>query len=322
MESRQQSVLQAGAAVQAELEEERRRYQGLLREFTRLEQRYDNLRDMSMLPIAERWPGLRRTNSTQSVSLDSISPISPSFGSFPDFSSSEESRRISVTSPFDRRPGSTEAPLNALMEDLGVSKDTGEKMQGEDLHHAYDAVRVANKFLERQLLAQRAEWEQEKIVLTQQLQEAHARDAPVSKELKELMEQLEVREHECCRLRRELKELKHTVTLRRILSYADVRVDVALSLAPGLAAQLLFLCVRQADCSRDEARARGLCTATVTAIKAALKETGRGEDVLPLQVELKEQVRMLGDVCIQAYQQLLSISESRLQPIIGTALSS
>lgn len=52
----------------------------------------------------------------------------------------------------------------------------------------------------------------------------------------------------------------------------------------------------------------------------AEQEAGRGEDVLPLQVELKEQVRMLGDVCIQAYQQLLSISESRLQPIIGTAL--
>lgn len=52
-ESRQQSVSQAGAAVQAELEEERRRYQGLLREFTRLEQRYDNLRDMSMLSTAE-----------------------------------------------------------------------------------------------------------------------------------------------------------------------------------------------------------------------------------------------------------------------------
>lgn len=39
---------QADASVRAELEEERRRYQSLLREFTRLEQRYDNLRDMSM----------------------------------------------------------------------------------------------------------------------------------------------------------------------------------------------------------------------------------------------------------------------------------
>ncbi|XP_058257243.1 unconventional myosin-Vb isoform X1 [Hemibagrus wyckioides] len=390
-ESRQQQVSQAGEAVQAELEEERRRYQGLLREFTRLEQRYDNLRDMSMLSTAERWSGHRRTDSTQSISVDPVSPISPSFGSSPDFSSYEESRRISVTSPFDKRPGSTEAPLNALMEDLGVSKDTGEKMEAEDLQHAYNAVRVANKFLERQLLAQRAEQEQEKTALTQQLQEAHARDAPVNQELKELMEQLEIREQECCRLRRELKDLKHTVTLRRILSYAgltmsasqntvnslqhsspaltgllecrkrdeskliknlitDVRVDVALSLAPGLAAKLLFLCVRQADCSRDETRARGLCTATVTAIKAALKkhsgdldmtalwlknayllkdlltqhsptqEAWRGEDVLPLQVELKEQVRMLGDVCIQAYQQLLSISESRLQPIIVPAM--
>ncbi|KAK3533586.1 hypothetical protein QTP70_023419 [Hemibagrus guttatus] len=355
-ESRQQVVSQAGEAVQAELEEERRRYQGLLREFTRLEQRYDNLRDMSMLSTAERWSGHRRTDSTQSISVDPVSPISRSFGSSPDFSSYEESRRISVTSPFDRRPGSTEAPLNALMEDLGVSKDTGEQMEAEDLQHAYDAVRVANKFLERQLLAQRAEQEQDKTALTQQLQKAHTRDAPVNQELKELMEQLEVREVECCRLRRELKELKHTVTLRRILSYAglqntvnslqhsspaligllecrkrdeskliknlitDVRVDVALSLAPGLAAKLLFLCVRQADCSRDEARARDLCTASVTAIKAALKDAWRGEDVLCMQVELKKQVRMLGDVCIQAYQQLLSIAESHLQPIIVPAM--
>lgn len=36
------------------------------------------------------------------------------------------------------------------------------------------------------------------------------------------MEQLEVREHECYRLRRELKELKHTVTLRKIISYAGL----------------------------------------------------------------------------------------------------
>lgn len=52
---------------------------------------------------------------------------------------------------------------------------------------------------------------------------------------------------------------------------ADIRVDVALSLAPGLAAQLLFQCVRQAAVSRDEARAKGLCTATLSGIKAALK---------------------------------------------------
>ncbi|XP_060736566.1 unconventional myosin-Vb isoform X1 [Tachysurus vachellii] len=392
-ESSQQLVSQAGEAIQVELEEERRRYQGLLREFTRLEQRYDNLRDMSMLPTTElqRWSGHKRTDSTQSISVDPVSPISPSFGSYPDFSSYEESRRISVTSTCDRRLSSTEGPLNALMEEFGVAKDTGGKMQGEDLHHAYNAISVANKFLEKQLLAQRAEHEQEKTALIQQLQEAQTRNAPVNQEQKELMEQLEVQEQDCCRMRRELKELKHTVTLRRILSFAgptmstsqntvnspqhtslaltgllecrkrdeskliknlitDVRVDVALSLAPGLAAKLLFLCVRQADCSRDEARARGLCTITVTAIKAALikhrgdldmmalwlkntyllkdlltqhsltQGTGRTEDVLPLQVELKEQVRMLSDVCIQAYQQLVFISESRLQPIIVPAM--
>lgn len=45
------------------------------------------------------------------------------------------------------------------------------------------SVMCCTRFLERQLLAQRAEWEQEKLVLTQQLQDAYARDAPVSKEL-------------------------------------------------------------------------------------------------------------------------------------------
>ena len=45
----QKAVCETVESVQAELEEERRRYQGLLREFTRLEQRYDNLRDMSLL---------------------------------------------------------------------------------------------------------------------------------------------------------------------------------------------------------------------------------------------------------------------------------
>lgn len=66
---------------------------------------------MNVLVLLQRWPGHRRTNSTQSVSLDPVSPTSPSFGSVPDFSSYEDSRRISVTSPFDRRSGSTEAPL-------------------------------------------------------------------------------------------------------------------------------------------------------------------------------------------------------------------
>ena len=40
---------QASASLRAELDEERRKYQGLLRDFTRLEQRYDNLREMSLL---------------------------------------------------------------------------------------------------------------------------------------------------------------------------------------------------------------------------------------------------------------------------------
>uniref|UniRef100_A0A4W5QGG6 Methyl-CpG binding domain protein 3b n=1 Tax=Hucho hucho TaxID=62062 RepID=A0A4W5QGG6_9TELE len=109
-------------------------------------------------------------------------------------------------------------------------------------------------------------------------------------------------------------------------------VDSALSLPPGLAASVLFLCVRQADCSGDKTRARSLCTAAVTAMKGALKEKGGGlqaeehhpnredEDLVPLTSDLSELNRALSDLCIQAYQQLLSISETRLQPIIVPAM--
>lgn len=53
----------------------------------------------------------------------------------------------------------------------------------------------------------------------------------------------------------------------------DIRVDSALSLPPGLLASVLFLCVRQADCSGDHTQARSLCCAAVKAMKAALKVT-------------------------------------------------
>ncbi|XP_076135384.1 unconventional myosin-Vb [Alosa pseudoharengus] len=391
----QKAVSRAGEGVQAELEEERRRYQGLLREFTRLEQRYDNLRDMSLL--TERPRGHRRTDSTQSLVLEPPSPSpSPSMHGF-SFPSPEEVRRVSVTSPtFDRRPLSPDGPLNVLMEEVGVAKDTADKMQGEDLRHAYDAVRVANKFLETQLLTQRRQWEEELAALRLQVKGSDRERPPsatqTSADLQELLEQVEVRELECCRLRKELTDLRSVARLRRVLAFTgpavssstpqasatpqkkggsaggllecrkkdeakliktlvtDVRVDIALSLPLGLPARVLFLCVRQADCSGDQARARSLCTAAVAGIKAALKkhcndldmtalwlkntclladlltqhsakqDPGACEDLLPLAFDVSETSRALSDLRIQAYQQLLSICESRLQPIIVPAM--
>uniref|UniRef100_A0AAQ6A907 Methyl-CpG binding domain protein 3b n=1 Tax=Amphiprion ocellaris TaxID=80972 RepID=A0AAQ6A907_AMPOC len=136
-----QAVSQANAALRAELDEERRKYQGLLREFTRLEQRYDNLRDMSLL--------------------------------------------TEVHSCTYRHTSSDFSKMNFYCNSLT------------------------------------------------------------------------------------------NVTLSAVLSLlwlcADIRVDTALSLPPGLSASVIFLCVRQADCSGDQTRARSLCGAAVTAMKAALK---------------------------------------------------
>ncbi|XP_034560457.1 unconventional myosin-Vb [Notolabrus celidotus] len=398
----QQSVSQACAALRAELDEERRKYQGLLREFTRLEQRYDNLREMSLL--TERTQGHRRTDSAQSLSFEPLSPSIPtplspqsltplSLSPFPSaYPSPEIVRKVSVTSPSFERKFSTwgsETPMDQLMERMDVAKDPAVKMKGEDLAHAYDAVRVANKFLESQLRGQQSQWEGDLEALRSQLNQAISGSSSTA-ERQNLQELLEAREQECVRLRRELKDLRGTVSLRRILAQVlpsaltteaspapsqpksaavsgllecrkrdenkliknlitDIRVDSALSLPPGLPARVLFLCVRQADCSGDQTQARSLCSAAVTAMKAALKkhsndvdmsalwlknvcllhdlliqhspkQTLESDDLVPLNTDLSDLIRTLSDLCIQAYQQLLSISEKRLQNIIVPAL--
>ncbi|KAJ8277285.1 hypothetical protein GJAV_G00073540, partial [Gymnothorax javanicus] len=146
-----------------------------------------------------------------------------------------------------------------------------------------------------------------------------------------------------CRKRDEAKLLKNLIT--------DLRMDNALSLTPGLAARVVFLCVRQADYSGDEARACSLCAAAITSLKGVLKKhcndtdmtafwlknicvlndlltqysthqdgDSASQELVSLSSDLSEQRRALSDLAIQAYQQLLSITESRLQPIIIPAM--
>lgn len=138
-ESVHEAVLKSTAALKTDLDEERRKYQGLLRDFSRLEQRYDNLREMSLLTevqncahtcdrseqlsfetksiflFPQSTKGHRRTDSTQSLSFEPLSPSltlsgSPFTSIFP---SPDDVRRVSVTSPtLDRRAAwSTETPM-------------------------------------------------------------------------------------------------------------------------------------------------------------------------------------------------------------------
>lgn len=71
----QQAVMKASEALQAELDEEKTKYQGLLRDFTRLEQRYDNLKEMSLLPeVLPRRPSREPSNTTTSNFASCPSP--------------------------------------------------------------------------------------------------------------------------------------------------------------------------------------------------------------------------------------------------------
>lgn len=47
-------------------------------------------------------------------------------------------------------------------------------------------------------------------------------------------------------------------------------------------------------------------------------QTLDSDDLVPLSMNVSDLIRALSDLCIQAYQQLLSITEKRLQNIIGT----
>ncbi|XP_023699451.2 unconventional myosin-Vb isoform X1 [Paramormyrops kingsleyae] len=402
-------VAEASEGLRGELEEERGRYQGLLKEFTRLEQRYENLREMSVL--AERSRGCQRSDSSQSLVLDLPSPPSSSLSCSPTFPVAEDERRVSVTSPScERRLWSHDPSLDALMGSMEVPKDAAERIQGEDLKLAYDAVRVANKFLEAQLISQRSQWREELSALRQRVEGPRQTLAPpggpfpaelqdfisaLLSENAELAEHVDAGQQECRRLGRELGDLRRTSTLRKALMrtasaaglpfgqevrpprwreqevtgllecrkrdegklirnlITDLRVDCALSLPPGLPASVLFLCLQQADCTGDQARASSLCSAAINGMKGALKKHSADVDmtalwlknscllgdmisqhhvsllpagrpvpgaVLPLTCDLSEQQRLLSDLSIQTYQQLLSITEARLQPLIVSAI--
>ncbi|KPP70302.1 unconventional myosin-Vb-like, partial [Scleropages formosus] len=288
-------VAKAAEGLQGDLEEERRRYQGLLRDF-------------------------------------SLSPAA--FASSP-FAVSEADKRVGMAAG----PRLADSALDALMGAVDVPTDAAEKMSGEDLRHAYDAVRVANKFLESQLTSQRAQWEEEMSALRSEVRrprevlvtpatalgsEPQESLGSLLSENVDLMEQVEAGERECRRLRSELRHLRETLTLRRALMraassaaltsghdvqppqlkgldatgllecrkkdevkliknlFTELRVDCALSLTPGLPACVLFLCVRQADCVGDRDRARSLCIAAVGGIKGALKKHSNDVDVTAL----------------------------------------
>uniref|UniRef100_A0A665WRP5 Methyl-CpG binding domain protein 3b n=1 Tax=Echeneis naucrates TaxID=173247 RepID=A0A665WRP5_ECHNA len=310
-----QALNKASTALREELDEERRKYQGLLREFTRLEQRYDNLREMSLL--TEHSKGHRRADSGQSLSLETLSPspvprspqsLTPvSLSPFPSaLPSPEEVRRISVTSPCLEGRFSMWSSETSMVRESGSWKND-ETWNKNRMSQNVPQIYVFHIYIHHTILPQ----------LCSNSCVADSFDLAM-------------------------------FTLLSVFA-PDVRVDSALSLPPGLPASVLFLCVRQADCSGDQTRARSLCSAAVTAMKAALKkhsndiamtalwlkntcvlgdlltqhspkQTLDSDELVPLTSDLSDLIRALSDLCIQAYQQLLSITETHLQNIIVPAL--
>uniref|UniRef100_A0A7N6BHQ1 Methyl-CpG binding domain protein 3b n=1 Tax=Anabas testudineus TaxID=64144 RepID=A0A7N6BHQ1_ANATE len=326
-----QAVSEASAALRAELDEERRKYQGLLREFARLEQRYDNLRDMSLL--TERAKGHRRTDSTQSLSFEppsptllspqSLGPLSPSPFQ-PSLPSPEEVRRISVTSFSSERRLSVWSIDSPMVR--GRPCNVSPHLFFPELRNTVSLRRLLTQGeiqLRSQFAPESADvkmWSRRdgqtglplicplvrsiffyiSVVLNQHCCSravtccfflcsvppspltAETSSCPTQQKPATVTGLLE------CRKRDETKLIKNLIT--------DIRVDSAVSLPPGLPASVIFLCVRQADCSGDQTRARSLCSAAVTAMKAALKVTSGFEPARSLWLK---NVYLLHDLLTQ-----------------------
>ncbi|XP_067824725.1 unconventional myosin-Vb-like [Heptranchias perlo] len=163
---------------QAEFERERSHYQNLVKEFSRLEQRYENLKDeMTFLKYQElenenkklkneldqlrKEVGNTAANDTREQNDASCNLLNQLKAATEETEILKE-KQIWLKSQLLMAGKEIDALKNkATMADLfGLPKD-GNKMSEEDLRCAYDAVRVANKLLMDQLHEQKARYAKE-----------------------------------------------------------------------------------------------------------------------------------------------------------------
>ncbi|XP_051975365.1 LOW QUALITY PROTEIN: unconventional myosin-Va-like [Xyrauchen texanus] len=130
--------------------------------------------------------------------------------------------------------------------------------------------------------------------------------------------------------------------------------DVAVNLIPGLPAYILFMCLRHADYANDDQRVSTLLNSTINSIKTVLKKRGDFETIsfwltntcrflhclrqysgeeaytkhnTPRQnkhcltnFDLSEYRQVLSDLAIQIYQQLNRVIDNILHPMIAPAM--
>ncbi|XP_072100608.1 unconventional myosin-Vb-like isoform X2 [Mobula birostris] len=319
--------------LQAEYEEERLHYQSLLREFARLEQRYENLKDeMTFMKMNE----MRNTDTSE---------ISAKCQELENENKELKDQLIQLR--------------KATMADIfGLPKD-GNKMSEDDLRCAYDAVRVANKLLVDQLRAEKdrhvkemetfrskaceerenfkkqRQWfaHSQRLLLEENVEGGLQQEVMrLANENLDLLEQMEAQERTLHKLKKRLQSMEETRRsksesrvcelpeatsierkakdfqgmlecrkedevrlIKNLITDLSPQLDVLCAL-PTLPAFLLFMCIRHADHMNDEQKAHSLLTATLGGIKKVLK---RNNDFEMVAFWLSNTYRLL--VCLRQY---------------------
>uniref|UniRef100_A0A665WRR6 Methyl-CpG binding domain protein 3b n=1 Tax=Echeneis naucrates TaxID=173247 RepID=A0A665WRR6_ECHNA len=334
-----QALNKASTALREELDEERRKYQGLLREFTRLEQRYDNLREMSLLT-----EGHRRADSGQSLSLETLSPspvprspqsLTPvSLSPFPSaLPSPEEVRRISVTSPCLEGRFSMWSSETSMVRESGSWKndETWNKNRMSQnvpqiyVYHSFFYISAVSFLL---LLPFQFPFSLLLSAFTPGILSYPSRPKPAS--VAGLLE---------CRKRDETKLIKNLITGETdscfhlkvnsnvphvSLSHTHMKhkhnSDDDLHMMMSRLLIYLFLQKHSNDIAMTALWLKNTCVLGDLLTQHSPKQTLDSDELVPLTSDLSDLIRALSDLCIQAYQQLLSITETHLQNIIVPAL--
>uniref|UniRef100_A0A8B9VZ21 Myosin VB n=1 Tax=Anas zonorhyncha TaxID=75864 RepID=A0A8B9VZ21_9AVES len=208
-EGKQKVYAEENIQMKKELEEERSRYQNLIKEYSRLEQRYDNLRDE--MTIIKQAPGHRRNPSNQSsLESDSNYPsISTSeIGDTEDFllqevGTDKAAMDMSLFLKLQKRVRELEQERKKLQTQLEKKEQESKKAQVRDAFELRQELESENKKLKNELNELR------KAIADRATQNNSSNDVQDSynlllNQLKSANEELEVRKEEVLILRSQI----------------------------------------------------------------------------------------------------------------------
>ncbi|KAG2463560.1 MYO5B protein, partial [Polypterus senegalus] len=245
-----QQVTLEKTSLSLELEEERRRYQGLLKEFSRLEQRYENFKEEMAFSEGSSCSHCHCPNRILEAQLASQRGT---------WDSEINSWRLQVQVLREEMDRQSQAHARLLQLPPGEQLHRG--LQDQLTRLTADNLDLLEQLESQEQVARKLRRE---LNLLRSVQRRDLKPGMVKSEGITPHKAVELQGLLRCQKKDEIQLLKNLVT--------NLCLDTIRAETPGLPAHILFLCMRHADACGEEVRAQAFCFAAVTAIKGTLKK--------------------------------------------------